>query len=68
MISKLVLLNEAGAIPPGGQMMRAILMSVLFIIVAVVIYANVIEGDEGTKIQVERSGSRMSDSIRSISP
>lgn len=48
--------------------MRAILMSVLFIIVVVVIYSNVTEGDGGTKAQIERSGSQMSQSIQRISP
>lgn len=48
--------------------MRTILMSVLFLIVAVVVYTNVTEGDEGTKAQIERSGGQMSRSIQRISP
>ncbi|MFC5649634.1 hypothetical protein ACFPYJ_10980 [Paenibacillus solisilvae] len=47
---------------------RALLMSLLLIIVVVVIYTNVTGGEQGTKVQLERSGRHMSDSIRGMSP
>lgn len=48
--------------------MRAILMSLLMIIVVVVIYFNVTDGEQGTKAQLKSSGKHMSDSIRRMSP
>jgi hypothetical protein len=48
--------------------MRALLMTVLLIVAAVAIYANVTEGDDGTKAQLGRTGSHMSDSIGRMSP
>jgi len=48
--------------------MRSLLMTVMLIVVAVVLYSNVTEGDEGTKAQLERTGVHMSDSIRRMSP
>jgi hypothetical protein len=48
--------------------MRSILVSVLLLIVVLVMYSNLTEGDQGTKEQVERSGASMSDSIRRMSP
>ena len=48
--------------------MRALLMSVLLIIVVVMIYTSVTGGEQGTKAQLDRVGSHMSDSIRRMSP
>ena len=48
--------------------MRAILMSLLMIVVVIVIYSNVTGGEQGTKEQLRTSGKHMSESIRSMSP
>lgn len=43
-------------------------MSLLLIIVVVVLYTNVTGGEQGTKMQLKRSGQHMSDSIQAMSP
>ena len=48
--------------------MRALLMTVVLIVAVVVIYSNVTDGEDGTKAQLGRAGSRMSDSIGRMSP
>lgn len=48
--------------------MRTILISVLFIIAAIVIYESVIGGDDGTKRKVGEAGSRMNSRIQQMSP
>ncbi|BBH24649.1 hypothetical protein Back11_59940 [Paenibacillus baekrokdamisoli] len=48
--------------------MRALLMSLLLIIMVVLIYTNVTGGEQGTKAQLKQSGQHMSDNIRRMSP
>jgi hypothetical protein len=43
-------------------------MSLLLIIVVVIIYTNVTGGEQGTKAQLDKTGSHMSDAIRGMSP
>ena len=48
--------------------MRGILVSVLLLVVAMLIYQAVAEGDEGMKQQIGGAGSSMGSHIRGISP
>lgn len=48
--------------------MRAILISLLLIITAVLVYAAVAEGDNGMKSGLNRTGGAMSEYIKGMSP
>ncbi|MFB9328779.1 hypothetical protein ACFFSY_22820 [Paenibacillus aurantiacus] len=48
--------------------MRAMLMSMLLIIVVVTIYMNTTGGEEGTNERLAESGRRMSESVARTSP
>ncbi|WP_168119833.1 hypothetical protein [Paenibacillus sp. HB172176] len=48
--------------------MRALLMSMMFILVILAIYASIADGDDGMKQGIGRSGSAMSDYIKGMSP
>lgn len=46
--------------------MRSILMSVMFIMVALVIYMNTVGGDDGAKANLKESGERINHTIERI--
>jgi hypothetical protein len=48
--------------------MRAILISTLLLITAVLVYTAIAEGDSGMKSQVNGAGEAISDHIRQMSP
>ncbi|CAM4477815.1 MULTISPECIES: hypothetical protein [Paenibacillus] len=48
--------------------MRGLLMTLMLLVTVILIYTAVVEGESGTKAQVESSGRAMSESIRGISP
>jgi hypothetical protein len=48
--------------------LRSILVTVLLLIDVLVIYSDIMEGDQGTKEQVRKSGEAMSSAIRRMSP
>ncbi|WP_274649130.1 hypothetical protein [Paenibacillus humicola] len=48
--------------------MRALLMTMLLVVVVITLYTNITGGDEGTKALLERSGSHMANSIRRMNP
>ena len=48
--------------------MRAILASLLLLIMAVLIYHSVAEGESGMKSEVNHSGRAISEHVRSMSP
>ncbi|MBD3921408.1 hypothetical protein H8B09_21745 [Paenibacillus sp. PR3] len=48
--------------------MRAILMTVLLLLTVILIYEQVVKGEDGTNNQLEQSGSHIRDSIQRMSP
>lgn len=48
--------------------MRAILMTVMLIIVAISIYNSTVGGRQGTKLILQNTGGRVNSSIESINP
>ncbi|REE85380.1 hypothetical protein A8990_112109 [Paenibacillus taihuensis] len=48
--------------------MRAILMTMLLIVVVLVIYSNVTGGEKGTKKQLVQAGAHMQERIAGMSP
>ncbi|WP_190287523.1 hypothetical protein [Paenibacillus darwinianus] len=48
--------------------MKAILMTVMLLVTAVLLYTSIAEGENGTKAQLGRSGSAMAESIGRLSP
>lgn len=51
-----------------GVNMRAILIAVMLLLVVLVIYSNITDGEAGMKQQLKRSGTSMSEHISGISP
>jgi hypothetical protein len=48
--------------------MRSILMTILLLLTVIVIYEQVVEGEEGTNKQLQHSGDHIRDSIQRMSP
>jgi hypothetical protein len=48
--------------------MRQILMTILLIVTVVSLYSSLVQGNGGTKEQIQHSGTAMADEISRISP
>ncbi|ALS29615.1 hypothetical protein ABEV74_17110 [Paenibacillus cisolokensis] len=48
--------------------MRALLMTLLLIVTAIVLFTSIAGGESGTKRQLEQAGGAFADSLRRLSP
>ncbi|MFD0588790.1 hypothetical protein ACFQZE_12385 [Paenibacillus sp. GCM10027627] len=65
---KLIWNGRLGTIRLGGCRLRAIFMSLLLLITAVLIYTSAAEGETGLKAGLNRAGGNMADYIEGMSP